>query len=145
MTANGKIYLDYNATTPVDPKVLEAMLPYFSEHCGNATSDHSFGWYADDAVEKARTQISSSLGCRTNEILFTSGATEAANLALFGFCKANQHKGNHIVTCKTEHKAVLETMKALEYQRFQVTYLDAVSYTHTTLQTILRVTRQSEH
>ncbi|RIV43417.1 cysteine desulfurase [Flagellimonas pelagia] len=124
MVANNRIYLDFNATTPVDPKVLEAMLPYFSEHFGNATSDHSYGWYADDAVEKARKQISSVLGCRPNEILFTSGATEAANLGLMGFCKANQHKGNHIVTCKTEHKAVLETMKALENQGFQVTYLD---------------------
>jgi len=124
MVANKRIYLDFNATTPVDLKVLDAMLPYFSENFGNATSDHSYGWYADDAVEKARAQISSSFGCRANEILFTSGATEAANLALFGFCKANQHKGNHIVTCKTEHKAVLETMKALEDQGFQVTYLD---------------------
>ncbi len=127
MVVNDKIYLDYNATTPVDPEVLEAMLPYFSEHFGNATSDHSYGWYADDAVENARTQISRSLGCRPSEIIFTSGATEAANLGLMGFCKANQHKGNHIVTCKTEHKAVLETMKALESQGLQVTYLDVDS------------------
>lgn len=124
MAANNRIYLDFNATTPVDQKVLDAMLPYFSEHFGNATSDHSYGWYADDALEKARRQISSSLGCRANEILFTSGATEAANLGLMGFCKANQHKGNHIITCKTEHKAILETLGALENQGFQVTYLD---------------------
>ncbi len=124
MVANNRIYLDFNATTPVDPKVLDAMLPYFSENFGNATSDHSYGWYANDAVEKARKQISSALVCRANEILFTSGATEAANLALFGFCKANQHRGNHIITCKTEHKAILETLGALENQGFQVTYLD---------------------
>lgn len=124
MVANKRIYLDFNATTPVDPKVLDAMLPYFSENFGNATSDHSYGWYADDAVEKSRRQISSALGCRANEILFTSGATEAANLALFGFCRTNQHKGNHIITCKTEHKAILETLGALENQGFQVTYLD---------------------
>ncbi len=124
MSANKRVYLDFNATTPVDSKVLDAMLPYFSEQFGNASSDHAFGWYANDAVEKSRKQISSSLGCRPNEILFTSGATEAANLALFGFCKANQHKGNHIITCKTEHKAILETLDALESQGFQVTYLD---------------------
>ncbi|GLU44566.1 cysteine desulfurase family protein [Allomuricauda sp. NBRC 101325] len=118
-----KIYLDYNATTPTDPKVVEAMLPYFTQNFGNASSDHSFGWYAEDAVETARGQVAQLVNCRTAELTFTSGATEAANLALFGFCKRNKDKGNHIISCKTEHKAVLETLEALESDGFEVTYL----------------------
>ena len=116
--------MDYNATTPVDPRVLEAMLPYFTEHFGNASSDHSFGWYAKDAVETAREQVAKLVSCRPTELTFTSGATEAANLALFGFCKKNRSKGNHIISCKTEHKAVLDTLEALESDGFEVTYLD---------------------
>ncbi|MCR9227494.1 MAG: cysteine desulfurase [Flavobacteriaceae bacterium] len=119
-----KIYLDYNATTPADPRVVEAMLPYFTENFGNASSDHSFGWYADDAVETARNQVAKLVNCRPTELTFTSGATEAANLGLFGFCKKNRSKGNHIVSCKTEHKAVLDTLKALESEGFEITYLD---------------------
>lgn len=124
MSLTEKIYLDYNATTPADPKVVESMLPYFTEYFGNASSDHSFGWYADDAVETARSAVAKLVKCRPAEITFTSGATEAANLALFGFCRKNRDKGNHIISCKTEHKAVLDTLEALESDGFEVTYLD---------------------
>lgn len=116
--------MDYNATTPVDSTVLEAMLPYFTHHFGNSGSDHAFGWYAEDAVETARSQVANLVNCRPKHIYFTSGATEAANLALLGYCRENKDKGNHIITCKTEHKAILETMEALEGQGFMVTYLD---------------------
>ncbi len=115
--------MDYNATTPTDPRVVEAMLPYFTENFGNASSDHSFGWYADDAVEIARSQLGKLVNCRPTAITFTSGATEAANLALFGFCQKNKSKGNHIISCKTEHKVVLDTLEALESDGFEVTYL----------------------
>ncbi|WP_338195443.1 cysteine desulfurase family protein [Flagellimonas marinaquae] len=124
MKVTRKIYLDYNATTPTDTKVVEAMLPYFTQNFGNANSDHSFGWYAEDAVETARNQVAKLVNCRATEITFTSGATEAANLALFGFCKGNRNKGNHIISCKTEHKALLESLEALESDGFEVTYLD---------------------
>jgi cysteine desulfurase len=124
MPAKKKIYLDYNATTPVDPRVLDAMLPYFTEKIGNANSDHIFGWDAGEAVETAREQIARLLNCKPTGITFTSGATEAANLALFGFCEKNRSKGNHIITCKTEHKAILDTMQALENRGFRITYLD---------------------
>ncbi|WP_318342914.1 cysteine desulfurase family protein [Flagellimonas baculiformis] len=124
MVLSDKIYLDYNATTPVEPEVVKVMMPFFTESFGNASSDHSFGWFADDAVETARNQVAKLVNCRPTEITFTSGATEAANLALFGFCRKNRNKGNHIVTCSTEHKAVLETMDALEEEGFEVTYLD---------------------
>lgn len=124
MSAIKKVYLDYNATTPTDPRVVEAMLPYFSEKFGNSSSDHVFGWDAEEAVENSRGQIANLVNCKPNEITFTSGATEAANMALFGYCKANRAKGNHIISCKTEHKAILDTFKALENEGFQVTYLD---------------------
>ena len=123
MPSSKKIYLDYNATTPVDERVLEAMLPYFTENFGNAGSDHFFGWDANEAVELAREQIGNLINAKTTRITFTSGATEAANLALFGFCNANRSKGNHIICCKTEHKAILDTLIALEQQGFKVTYL----------------------
>ena len=124
MSLNKKIYLDYNATTPTDSRVVDAMLPYFTDNFGNASSDHSFGWYADEAVEIARNKIAGLVNSRPVELTFTSGATEAANLALFGFCKKNSNKGNHIISCKTEHKAVLEPLEALEADGFEVTYLD---------------------
>jgi cysteine desulfurase len=125
MAAKRKLYLDYNATTPVDKRVVDAILPYFSEKFGNANSDHVFGWDAEEAVENAREKIARLLNCKSSGITFTSGATEASNLALFGFCERNRFKGNHLVTCKTEHKAVLDTMNALEKKGFEVTYLDA--------------------
>ena len=119
------IYMDYAATTPVDPRVLDAMLPYFTEHFGNAASrSHVFGWRAEEAVDYAREQVASLIGARSEkEIVFTSGATESDNLAIKGVAHFYQSKGNHIITCKTEHKAVLDTCKRLEKQGFEVTYL----------------------
>lgn len=124
MVFKRKIYLDYNATTPVDPRVVEAILPYFSECFGNPGSDHLFGWDALEAVDLSRNQLSELLKCKSTEVTFTSGATEAANLALSGFCERNKSKGNHIISCKTEHKAVQDTLKALEKKGFKITYLN---------------------
>lgn len=118
------IYLDYNSTTPCDARVAEAMLPYFTQHFGNAASKtHSFGWYAEESVEFAREQIASLVGSETKEIVFTSGATEAINLALKGVVESYISKGNHIITSNTEHKAVLDTCKHLDKQGVEVTYL----------------------
>jgi cysteine desulfurase len=118
------IYLDYHATTPTDERVLEAMLPYFREHFGNAASrNHSFGWVAEEAVEKARKQIASLINASPKEIVFTSGATESNNLAIKGVAEMYAEKGNHIITAATEHKAVLDTCKRLEKRGCQVTYL----------------------
>jgi cysteine desulfurase len=118
------IYMDYHSTTPVDPRVLDAMLPYFKEDFGNAASrSHVFGWRADEAVEKARDQIGGLIGASGKEIVFTSGATESDNLAIKGAAEFYREKGNHLVTLKTEHKAVLDTMKRLERAGFEVTYL----------------------
>lgn len=118
------IYLDYNATTPVDERVLETMLPYFSEKFGNAASKtHAYGWIADEAVSRARGQIATMLNAEPGEIIFTSGATEAINMALKGVFEAYRTKGNHIVTVATEHKAVLDTCRHLEKSGAHVTYL----------------------
>lgn len=118
------IYLDYNATTPVDKRVLETMLPYFSEKFGNASSRmHAFGWIAEDAVKTARLQVANLLNCIEQEIVFTSGSTEAINLAIKGVWENYQTKGKHIITVKTEHKAVLDTCKALERKGADITYL----------------------
>jgi cysteine desulfurase len=119
------LYFDNLATTPVDPRVLEVMLPYFTEHFGNAASTtHAFGWKAREAVERARTQVAALLGARLpREIVFTSGATEADNLAIKGVAAFYRNKGNHIITCATEHKAVLDCCKRLEVQGCEVTYL----------------------
>mgnify|MGYP001825396302 CR=1 FL=1 len=125
MKKSRKIYLDHNATTPVDPRVLEVMIPYFSEKFGNPSSSlHVYGWETEEAVEIAREQIADTIGARPNEIYFTSGATESINLALMGLSEACKENGNHIITCKTEHKAVLDTCKHLQNQGFVVACLD---------------------
>ena len=122
------IYMDNHATTPVDPRVLEAMLPYYTSHFGNAASrSHQFGWQAEQAVERAREQVAKLIGANAKEIVFTSGATEGDNLAIKGVAQAYQGKGDHIITGTTEHKAVLDTCKHLEKGRCRVTYLPVAS------------------
>ncbi len=118
------IYMDYHATTPVDPEVFEVMLPYFREHFGNPSSrTHVFGWTAESAVEKAREQLSQLIGCKPMEIVFTSGATESNNLALKGVAWASRDRGNHIITTAIEHHAVLDACGRLEKEGFDVTYI----------------------
>jgi cysteine desulfurase len=123
------IYLDNHATTPVDPRVLDTMLPYFSKSFGNAASkSHAFGWEAEAAVDSAREQVAKLISASSaREIVLTSGATESDNLAIKGVAEAYRHKGDHLVTCVTEHKAVLDSCKVLEKQGFQVTYLPVSS------------------
>src|SRR5713226_6310455 len=119
------IYMDNNATTPLDPRVLDAMMPYLTTEFGNAASrSHAFGWKAEEAVQKAREQIAGLIGGNEEEVVFTSGATESDNLAIKGVAEFYREKGNHIVTTRTEHKAVLDTCKRLERQGFEVTYLE---------------------
>ena len=125
MTPHFPIYLDYGATTPVDPRVAEAMIPWISEHFGNAASrSHAWGWEAEAAIEKAREQVADLIGADPREIVWTSGATESDNLAIKGAAHFYKSKGKHLITVKTEHKAVLDTMRELERQGFEVTYLD---------------------
>lgn len=124
MTTKFPIYMDNHSTTPMDPKVLEAMLPYFIEKFGNAASrNHSFGWEAEEAIEKARQQLARLVHCDPKEIVLTSGATESDNLALKGVAEIYREKGNHIITCMTEHRAILDSAKRLEKMGLSVTYL----------------------
>lgn len=119
------IYLDHNATTPADPRVVEAMIPYFTEKFGNAASrNHPFGWVAEEGVDYAREQVAKLINADSREIIFTSGATESNNLAIKGVADMYKSKGNHIITVTTEHKAVLDTCKALEKHGIEVTYLE---------------------
>src|SRR3984885_5916601 len=123
------IYLDYHATTPVDPEVLKAMMPYFTEVFGNAASrNHEFGWTAEAAVEKARQQIAHLIGATEKEMIFTSGATESNNLAISGVAEMYKEKGNHIITSPIEHKSVLDTCHSLEKMGFEITYLPVDQY-----------------
>ena len=125
MTPHFPIYLDYGATTPVDPRVVDAMIPWLREHFGNAASrSHAWGWEAEEAIEKARAQVADLIGADPREIVWTSGATESTNLALKGAAHFYQGKGKHLITLKTEHKATLDTMRELERQGFEVSYLD---------------------
>ena len=117
-------YLDNASTTPVDSRVLDEMLPYFTKLYGNASSNHSYGQIAKKAIDKSRKQVSNLLNCFEDEIIFTSGSTEAINIALKGYIERNSEKGNHIITVKTEHKAVLNTCEYLETKGYNVTYLD---------------------
>src|SRR5450755_1204935 len=125
--ANGvklPVYMDNHATTPMDPRVLEEMLPFFMEKFGNAASrNHSFGWAGEEGVEIARERVAKLIGATPKEIVFTSGATESDNLAIKGVAEMYREKGNHIITCVTEHKAVIDTCKRLEKDGYRVTYL----------------------
>ncbi|GAB2522084.1 MULTISPECIES: IscS subfamily cysteine desulfurase [unclassified Simplicispira] len=125
MTPHFPIYLDYGATTPVDPRVVDAMIPWLREHFGNpASRSHAWGWEAEEAVEKARVQVAELIGADPREIVWTSGATESNNLAIKGAAHFYKGKGKHLITVKTEHKAVLDVMRELERQGFEVTYLN---------------------
>jgi cysteine desulfurase len=125
MTPHFPIYMDYGATTPVDPRVVDAMIPWLREHFGNpASRSHAWGWEAEEAVERARGQVAELIGADPREIVWTSGATESNNLAIKGAAHFYQSKGKHLVTVKTEHKAVLDTTRELERQGFEVTYLE---------------------
>ena len=128
MSLHLPIYLDYSATTPVDPRVADVMIPYLTEKFGNpASRSHSYGWVAEEAVEQARADVAALVNCDPKEIVWTSGATESNNLALKGAAHFYQAKGKHIITVKTEHKAVLDTVRELERQGFEATYLDPES------------------
>ncbi len=128
MTPHLPIYMDYGATTPVDPRVVDAMIPWLREHFGNpASRSHAWGWEAEEAVERARCQVADLIGADPREIVWTSGATESNNLAIKGAAHFYKDKGKHLITVKTEHKAVLDTMRELERQGFEVTYLDVQS------------------
>jgi len=125
MTPHLPIYMDYGATTPVDPRVVDAMIPWLREHFGNpASRTHAYGWEAEQAVENARKQVADLIGADPREIVWTSGATESNNLALKGAAQFYKTRGKHIITVKTEHKAVLDTVRELERQGFEATYLD---------------------
>src|SRR4051812_11418442 len=119
------IYLDYSATTPVDPRVAQKMIPFLTEHFGNpASRSHAFGWKAEEALDEARENVAALVGCDAKDIVWTSGATESINLALKGAAEFYKSKGRHLITVKTEHKATLDTCRELERRGFEVTYLE---------------------
>ena len=121
------IYMDYSATTPVDPRVAAKMIPFLTEHFGNpASRSHAYGWESEAAVDEAREQVAALVNCDAKEIVWTSGATESINLAVKGAAQFYKEKGKHLITVKTEHKATLDTMRELERQGFEVTYLDVM-------------------
>ena len=123
------IYLDYNATSPVDPRVLEEMMPYFTESFGNAASrNHSFGWQVEKVVESSRETIGDAIGADGKEIIFTSGATESDNIAILGVAEFYKNKGKHIITNLIEHKAVIDPCYALEQRGYEVTFLEVDKY-----------------
>ncbi|HEU4621935.1 MAG TPA: aminotransferase class V-fold PLP-dependent enzyme, partial [Burkholderiaceae bacterium] len=125
MTQHFPIYMDYSATTPTDPRVVDKMIPFLREDWGNpASRSHMYGWRAEAAVEEAREHVAALINADPREIVWTSGATESNNLAIKGAAYFNKDKGRHIVTVKTEHKAVLDTVRELERQGFEATYLD---------------------
>ncbi|MFQ5843360.1 MAG: cysteine desulfurase family protein [Planctomycetota bacterium] len=124
MSPEPPIYLDFHATTPVDPRVLEEMVPYFGRDFGNASSRHSYGWKAEEAVERARRRVARLIGADPREVVFTSGATESDNLAIKGVAEALRDRGNHIVSARTEHSAVLDTLADLERRGHEVTYVE---------------------
>jgi cysteine desulfurase len=127
MTPHFPIYMDYSATNPVDPRVVDAMIPWLREHFGNpASRSHAWGWEAEEAVEKARADVATLIGADPREIVWTSGATESNKLALKGAAQFYESKGRHLITVKTEHKAILDTMRELERRGFEVTYLDVL-------------------
>lgn len=137
------VYLDYHATTPVDPRCLEAMLPYLKEEFGNVhSSTHEYGWRAEEAVRIAREQVARLLGAQEQEIIFTSGSTESNNLALFGVARANRDKGTHIVSVETEHKSVLDSLKRLEKEGFEVSLLRPDSHGRVSLELVAKALRK---
>jgi cysteine desulfurase len=143
MNIKTPIYLDYHATTPLDPRVLEKMIPYFTQDFGNASSrNHAFGWTAEAAVEKARNQIALLIGGTEKEIVFTSGATESNNLAILGVAEQYKDKGNHIISCLTEHKAVIDPLKHLEETgQYEITWLNVNSYGQIDLEELKKAIR----
>ena len=137
------IYLDNHATTAVDPRVAEAMIPYLTEHFGNpASSGHALGWFAKEAVELAREEVASLVGASPKEIVFTSGATESTNLAIIGAARANQHRGKHLITLASEHKATLDACAALESEGFETTVLPVQESGRLDLQVLLDAIRE---
>ncbi|MCD6521805.1 cysteine desulfurase NifS [Candidatus Calescamantes bacterium] len=139
-----RVYMDHNATCPMDERVIEAMIPYFEEKFGNASSLHSFGREARDAVEKAREEVARLLNAEPQEIIFTSGGTESNNLAIKGYCWRNRERGNHIITTKIEHHAVLNPVKQLEKEGFRVTYLPVDKYGRVDLEDLKKaITRET--
>lgn len=142
MIVDNIIYLDHNATTPLDPRVLEAMMPYMATLYANASSNHKFGHQVNDAVKQARKQIASLIGCEKHEVIFTSGATEAINLAIKGVAENYSNKGKHLITCQTEHKAVLDVYGYLENKGYEISYLSVDNYGHISLEELRSTVRK---